>query len=519
MVITRSYNAASDFVDRHLEEGRADKCAFIDDTRELTYGQLAADCNRVANLLTARGVAREARVGLIVLDTVDFPVIFWGAIKTGVIPVALNTLLTADQHHYILEDSRVQVVFVSAALLPAVRPLLARLPALTMVFVVGDWPETTTARDLDIESFHHALASQSSEATPADTSADEVAFWLYSSGSTGMPKGTRHVHSSAMTTARLYGQAVLGIDERDVVFSAAKLFFAYGLGNAMTFPMAAGATAVLLAGRPTPAAVFDVLRTRQPSVFFGVPTLYAAMLADTGSEAEPGSSRLRACVSAGEALPAEVGLSWKARFGVDIYDGVGSTEMLHIFLSNTPGDVRYGVSGRAVPGYELRLLDQDGVEVGPDTVGELLVRGPSAAEGYWNQRNKSRRTFEGEWTRTGDKFMRDGEGYYRYCGRTDDMFKVGGIWVSPFEVESAIVTHTAVLEAAVVPAEDREGLLKPKAFVVLKEGVSEEGLAEMLKTRVKEQAGPWKYPRWVEFVEELPKTATGKVQRYKLRNS
>ncbi len=515
MEFPRDYNAAVDFVDRHLAEGRAEKLAFVDPERALTYGALAAACNRLGNLLAASGIGREARVAMLVLDTVDFPVIFWGAIKAGVVPVALNTLLTTEQYAYILRDTRAQALFVSAPLLPTVAPLLAELPSLRQVFVLGG----EAGQDLGSHTaFQPALEAQPAELAPAETCADEVAFWLYSSGSTGQPKGVKHVHSSPMATARLYGQGLLGLSEDDLVYSAAKLFFAYGLGNAMSFPMAVGATAALLPVRPTPAAVFETLKAHQPTVFYGVPTLYAAILADPNCTPESGSARLRLCVSAGEALPEEVGKAWQARFGVDILDGVGSTEMLHIFLSNAPGAVTYGTSGRAVPGYQLRLVEEDGAEVGPGEIGELLVRGPSAAEGYWNQREKSRRTFEGEWTRTGDKFTRDADGTYVYCGRTDDMFKVSGIWVSPFEVESALMAHPAVLEAAVVPAEDEDGLLKPKAFVVLKpEASQDDGLTPALQDLVKEKAGPWKYPRWIEFVADLPKTATGKVQRFKLR--
>lgn len=510
MEFPRDYNAAADFLGRNLEAGRADKPAFIDPERSLTYGELAAESNRLGNLLAAEGLGREARVAMILLDTWDFPVIFWGAIQAGVIPVALNTLLNTEQYRYILEDSRAEALFVSAPLLPTVAPVLEELGDIRRVFVVGG--EAGPHQD-----FRAALAAQSDAFTPAATCADETAFWLYSSGSTGMPKGVRHVHSSLMETAELYGQGVLGIREDDVVYSAAKLFFAYGLGNGMSFPMSVGATTVLLPVRPTPAAVFEVLKAHQPSIFYGVPTLYAAILADPDCRPESGSARLRACVSAGEALPEEVGKAWKARFGVDILDGVGSTEMLHIFLSNSPGEVRYGFSGKAVPGYELRLVEEDGTPAAPGEIGELLVRGPSAAEGYWNQRAKSRRTFEGEWTRTGDKFTCDAEGVYLYCGRTDDMFKVSGIWVSPFEVESALMSHEAVLEAAVVPAEDEEGLLKPKAFVVLKEAGAGDGLTEALQAQVKDKAGPWKYPRWIDYVTDLPKTATGKVQRFKLR--
>jgi len=361
------------------------------------------------------------------------------------------------------------------------------------------------------------LGDEKDSFASAATHADEPAFWLYSSGSTGMPKGVRHLHSNLAATAETYAKQVLGIREDDVGLSAAKLFFAYGLGNALTFPMSVGASTVLNAERPTPAVMFALMNKYNPTIFFGVPTLFSAMLNDETLKNQRAGSRLRICTSAGEALPESVGNAWKARFGVDILDGVGSTELLHIFLSNAPGDIKYGTSGRPVPGYRVRLVNEAGSEVADGEVGELLVDAPSAGEGYWNQRSKTRQTFEGHWTRTGDKYVRDGEGRYTFCGRSDDMFKVSGIWVSPFEVESALITHPAVLEAAVVPEADPEGLLKPKAFVVLRPGADTEGLHEALKEYVKQKIGAWKYPRWIDVVETLPKTATGKIQRFKLR--
>jgi 4-hydroxybenzoate-CoA ligase len=509
----RSYNAAVDFVDRNCDEGRGGKPAFIDPARTLRYDELLQGCQRMGGLLAAHGIEREARIALIAHDTVDWPVMFLGAIRAGVVPVALNTLLATPQYEYILADCRAQAVFVSAALLPAVAPALAAAPGLKQVFVLDGDPADPSHRD-----FATALAQATPLQAPAPTCADEVAFWLYSSGSTGMPKGVLHVHTSAMETARLYGQGVLGIREDDVVLSAAKLFFAYGLGNALSFPLSVGATVVLWPGRPTPADLMRLMREHRVTIFYGVPTLYGAMLASEECQPGNGSDRLRACVSAGEALPAEIGRGWRARFGVDILDGVGSTEMLHIYLSNHPDDVRYGRSGRAVPGYGLRLVDEHGEEVADGEVGELLVEGTTAADGYWNQREKSRDTFQGRWARSGDKYIRDAGGYYEYCGRTDDMFKVSGIWVAPFEVESALIAHPAVLEAAVVPAEDEEGLLKPKAFVVLKDpDAAREALFEELKEHVKATVGAWKYPRWIEFVDDLPKTATGKIQRFRLR--
>ncbi len=507
----RNYNAATDFIRRNLDAGRADKPAFVDPDRSLTYGALESGSNRAANLLAAQGIRREERVAMLVLDTVDFPVIFWGAIKAGIIPVALNTLLSTDQYHYILGDSRAKALFVSAPLLETVGPVLEKLPELEHVFVVGG----EAGEHID---FAASLSAQSEDFETVETCADETAFWLYSSGSTGMPKGVPHVHSSLMETARLYGQDVLGIEEEDVVYSAAKLFFAYGLGNGMSFPMSVGATTILYPARPTPDAVLDILRTHQPTIYCGVPTLYAALLAHPDCSREKASTRLRRCLSAGEALPEEVGKSWKRAMEVDILDGVGSTEMLHIFLSNRPDDIVYGTSGRAVPGYDLRLVDEQGQEVPDDDVGELLVRGASAASGYWNQRKKSRTTFEGEWTRTGDKYTRDADGRYHYCGRTDDMFKVSGIWVSPFEVESALISHESVLEAAVVPFDDEEGLTKPRAFVILQEGISSDGMFDHLKNHVQTSIGKWKYPRDIVFVDSLPKTATGKIQRFKLRD-
>lgn len=505
-------NAVAWFVDRHVAEGRGGKVAFEEAAglrRRLTYGALREEGSRMAALYRRLGLQPEDRAAMIMLDTVEFPIVFWGSLMAGVIPVPINTLLSPDYYEIILADSRAKALFVSAPLLAAIEPVLPRLKHLRAVLVVGGEA-----------GGHMAFADELAASEPGATieaSEDECAFWLYSSGSTGRPKGVRHVHGSLKATADTFGAQVLGMREDDVVFSAAKLFFAYGLGNAMTFPMAAGATAGLLAERPAPQAVFATFEVLEPTIFCGVPTLYAALLAQMEKGMPKGLDRLRLCVSAGEALPAEIGQRWKALTGVDIVDGVGSTEMLHIFLSNAPGNIVYGTSGVAVPGYEMRLVGEDGREVADGEIGELLVRGPSAADGYWNQREKSRSTFEGHWTRTGDKYERTAEGRFVYCGRTDDMFKVSGIWVSPFEVEQALVSHAAVLEAAVVARRDEAGLEKPQAFVVLKNGAAREGLAEELREHVKAKVGMWKYPRWIEIADELPKTATGKVQRFKLR--
>jgi len=506
------YNAVSWLLDRNVEEGRGGKLAYTDTVSELTYGGLQLTTRRVANMLRRLGVRREERVAMIMLDTIDFPAVFLGAIRAGVVPVPLNTLLTCDQYAYVLADCRARVLFISQALLPVVKDMVGRLSDLDHVVVSG-------ADGHGYKKLSDELAGESEVFATAATHADEPAFWLYSSGSTGMPKGVRHLHSNLAATADTYARQVLGIREDDVCLSAAKLFFAYGLGNAMTFPMSVGASTILNSERPTPASMFSLMNRYNPTIFYGVPTLFSAMLNDQTLKAERGGTRLRICTSAGEALPESVGKAWKARFGVDILDGVGSTELLHIFLSNAPGDIKYGTSGRPVPGYQVRLVNEGGTDVADGEVGELLVDAPSAGEGYWNQRSKSRRTFEGHWTRTGDKYVRDAEGRYTFCGRSDDMFKVSGIWVSPFEVESALITHPAVLEAAVVPEADPEGLLKPKAFVVPHTDANTEGLQEALKEHVKQKVGVWKYPRWIEFVDSLPKTATGKIQRFKLREN
>lgn len=529
-MIVDNGNAAVYFVDRHLNEGRADKVAFQEvggeDHGSITYAQLSEQSGRLASALHSHGINREERVAMLVLDQIEFPQIFWGCLKAGVVPIPLNTLLASDNYDAILKDSRACCLFVSSELLSVVEPALNGNPYLRHVVVIDGEFQVSTP-DFTVHSYDNF--TQDVESMPAvQLSEDECSFWLYSSGSTGAPKGVRHVHSSLQATAESFGQKILDIQETDVVYSVAKMFFAYGLGNAMSFPLSVGATTLLYKGRPTPDSVSSILIENQPSLFCGVPTLYAAMLeklentSETSKfgifkQVEKPSFAIRLCTSAGEALPEDVGQRWKKLTGIDIIDGVGSTEMLHIFLSNKPGDIVYGTSGKAVPGYEVRLVNEEGGDVADEEVGELLVKGASAAEGYWNQRDKSRSTFEGEWTRTGDKYQRTKDGRYIYCGRTDDMFKVSGIWVSPFEIEQALFAHPDVLEAAVVPGKDADGLEKPKAFIVLKSGVVLTNPAAELKDFVKEKIGKWKYPRWIEIVEELPKTATGKIQRYKLR--
>lgn len=505
--IPRDYNAAHDLLARNAV--RAAKPAFIDAAsgRTLSYGELEQQAHRFANALRARGFTPESRVLMAMLDTPEWPVVFLGCILAGVVPVAANTLLTPQDFEFMLRDSRAQALFVSQPLAAAFDGIVGKVPSIKAVIVAGvDGPDSVAG----------LVAAGDAKPQVAATSCDDPCFWLYSSGSTGTPKGTVHLHGHLVQTAELYGRGVLGISEDDVVYSAAKLFFAYGLGNALTFPMSVGATAVLLPSRPTPADVFGVLKKHRPTIFYGVPTLYAALLAEPGRPARA-DLNLRVCTSAGEALPAEIGKRWTAEYGVEILDGIGSTEMLHIFLSNRPGAVRYGTTGQAVPGYELRIVGDDGRECGPGEIGELQISGPSAALMYWNNRAKTKATFAGEWTRSGDKYVRDADGYYTYGGRSDDMLKVGGIYVSPFEVEASLMTHPAVLEAAVIGVADSDQLVKPKAYVVLKSG--QPASEADLQQHVKNQLAPYKYPRWIEFVPELPKTATGKIQRFKLRAS
>jgi benzoate-CoA ligase len=508
--IPRDFNFAADILDRNLKAGRASKAAYIDPHGTWTYGQLADRVARFGHALRKLGIRPEERILMCLLDTIDWPTAFLGAIKAGIVAVPVNTLMTEDDYRFMLADSRAKALVVSEALYPKFANVIATSPDLVHVVVSG---ENAHGR----LRFEDLIASAEPEAFTAPTTRDDICFWLYTSGSTGKPKGAVHVHADLKLTDDLYAGPVLGIAESDVCYSVAKLFFAYGLGNAMTFPMSVGATTVLMPDRPTPDGVAALLRQHPVTVFYAVPTFYAAFLA---SPAAPQRSelKLRCCVSAGEALPPDIGRRWAERYGCDILDGLGSTEMLHIFLSNRPGDVKYGTSGKPVPGYDLKLVSDDGEPVAKGEMGELLVRGPTSAIMYWNNREQSRTTFLGEWTRSGDKYIEDDNGYFVYCGRRDDMLKVSGMYVSPFEVEGALQSHSDVLEAAVVAWPDEDRLIKPKAFVVLKspEKAGDE-MSRALQDHVKAKLAPYKYPRWIEFRTDLPKTATGKIQRFKLR--
>ena len=502
----------------HLLEanaGRFAKAAFIDDVGVVTYGELDERAHRFAAALKERGVKREERALILMQDSADWPVAFLGAMLAGVIPVAVNTLLTADDLAYMLEHSRAQAVLVSGAVKPALKAALTKADHEVHTVAVSRPTQPLESGEIEFGEF---LSRATPLAKAAHTLADDPAFWLYSSGSTGRPKGTVHSHANPYWTTELYGKAILGLTEKDVCFSAAKLFFAYGLGNALTFPLAVGATALLMAQRPTPEAVFKRLSGGvggvKPTVFYGAPTGFAGMLA-SNMLPKRDEVALRLVSSAGEALPAEIGERFKRHFGVDIVDGIGSTEMLHIFISNRPDKVRYGSTGWPVPGYDIELRSEDGRAVADGEPGDLYIHGPSAALMYWGNRAKTRETFEGHWTKSGDKYIRNPDGTHTYAGRSDDMLKVGGVWVSPFEVEATLVQHPSVLEAAVIGAPDADGLIKSKAFVVLKEGASVD--ESELKSFVKDRLAPYKYPRSIAFLGELPKTATGKIQRFKLR--
>lgn len=489
--------------------------AFIDDHGTLTYGTLTQRVRSMAAGLRSLGLRREERVLLLMQDCNDWPVSFLGAMYAGLVPVAVNTLLTADDYAYMLEHSRAQAVLVSGALLPTLTAAMTKSDHEVSKVIVSQPAAPLHLAEVEFESF---LQAHQPMAKAAQTKGDDPGFWLYSSGSTGRPKGTVHSHANPYWSSLLYGQNTLKLTHKDVCFSAAKLFFAYGLGNGLTFPMTVGACAILMAERPTPDATFKRMTGGiggiKPTVFFGAPTGFAGMLANPNLPSKD-QVAIRLVSSAGEALPAELGERFHRHFGVHIVDGIGSTEMLHIYLSNLPHDVRYGTTGWPVPGYEVALRGDDGQPVADGEPGDLYTKGPSAALMYWGNREKSRETFQGGWTKSGDKYIRNADGTYTYGGRSDDMLKVSGIYVSPFEVEATLIQHAAVLEAAVIGVIDKEGLTKTKAFVVLKAGA--EASEETLKAFVKDKLAPYKYPRVIEFVTELPKTATGKIQRFKLR--
>ncbi len=506
VLVPERFNAASYFIDRHLAEGRADRIALICGFEEVTYRQLHERVNRMGNCFRELGIEMEDRVALILLDSPEFFYSYFGAMKIGAIPVPVNTLLTARDYLHQLNDCRARVIVVSEELLPAIEPILSDLPHLTQTMVVGE------------AGLHDFMAGHSAELEPEDTHRHDMAYWLYTSGTTGQPRAAVHLHHTTVSCAQHFGTPVFGLSEHDRVYSIGKLFFAWGLNMALYHTLDVGGTSILYRVRPEPSTIFDTVARHRPDILYGVPTAFAKMLhaVEQGMEADMSSVRL--AVSAGEPLPAPIYHRWLDRFGMEILDAIGSTEVANVYISNRPGQVRPGSSGTVTPGHQLKIVDDDGNPVPEGEIGNLMVRAESTCTIYWHQHELTRRTFKGEWIRTGDKYRVDADGYYWYAGRADDMLKVSGIWVSPLEVESIILDHPDVLECAVVGVPDTDGLIKPKAFVVLKDPTRESdcmtrAIQEFAKTRM----ALYKYPRWIEFVSDLPKTASGKIRRFQLR--
>jgi benzoate-CoA ligase family protein len=513
--VPQAFNAADYFVDRHLREGRGGRIAIECEDQRVTYSQLSDRVNRLGNALRdTLDVRMEERVLVLLPDVPEFAYCFFAAIKIGAVPVPVNTLLRPNDYEFLLNDTRARVAITTESLLH----LIQQIPGEGLAFpksilVVGTAPEGAL-------SFSELLASHSADLAPAPTCTDDVAFWLYSSGSTGPPKACIHLQHDMVTATEQYARNILDIRESDRFFSVAKLFFAYGLGNALYFPLAVGATAILWPGSPSPRNIHDVIERHRPTLFFSVPSNYAALMDFQSKDSGFDLSSVRLGVSAGEALPASLCQRFTECFGFELLDGIGSTEALHIFVSNSPGAVRYGSSGRAVPGCEVKILDDEGQPVAAGEIGNLWVKSDAVCAAYWNRHHRTKQTIEGHWISTGDKFHQDGDGYYWFDGRTDDMLKVSGAWVSPSEIESVLMEHSAVAEAAVVATKDKDGLTKPIAWVVLKEGfIGNAELAASLQEFVVSRLPNYKRPRCVEFVSELPKTATGKIQRFKLREA
>jgi len=517
VVVPDQFNVTTAFLDRHLNEGRSDKVAVYYEGKTYTYANIAELANRVGNALLNLGVDIEQRVALLLLDSPQFAAAFFGAIKIGAVSVPINTNLRPDDYVYILNDSRARTLLIHASLWQTISQIRPQLTYLKHVIVVGLGKEQQTAQ---LHDFDQLIDQASSNLSAAETSKDDSALWLYSSGSTGFPKGCVHLQHDMVYCTEYYAKPILGIRESDITFSAAKLYFAYGLGNNLYFPFSVGASAVYHAGRPLAEDMFKIVEQYRPTIFFGIPTLYASMLALPDVAKRFDFSSVRTCVSAGESLPADIIRRWEDTFHVPILDGIGSTEILHIFISNRPGEIRPGSTGKLVPGYEAMITDETGQAVPQGDIGNLLISGDSITSQYWNKHEKTKNTINGHWIHTGDKYYQDEDGFYWYAGRSDDMLKVSGQWVSPVEVENTLIAHPSVLEAAVVGVLDDENLVKPKAYVTLKHGIEpSDALAKELQEFVKARLTPYKYPRYIEFIPELPKTATGKIQRFILRGT
>ncbi len=508
---TDTYNAASLFVDRHEQEGRGDKIAILYEDQEITYSEVRERVNQTGNALKGLGLGLEDRVLLLLLDCPEYAYGFFGAMKIGAVPIPTNTMLKPADYEYLLNDSRAKVAVVSSELVGGILEVRSNLKYLQHIIVVGAPVDNCL-------SFYDVISEESTQLEAAETSKDDPAFWLYSSGTTGFPKGTVHLHHDMAYSAEYYAKGILGINENDRTFSVARLFFAYGLGNGLYFSFYVGGTAILSSNRPTPDHIYEVIDKYKPTLFFGVPTSYTSLLQVEGAKEKYDLSSIRYCVSAGEALPKVIFERWRDMYNMEILDGIGSTEILHIYISNLPGQVKAGSTGKIVPGYEAKIVDVDGNVLPVNEVGTLQVKGDSTAAYYWNKHEKTKEAFKGEWFNTGDQYYQDEDGYFWYVGRGDDMIKAGGIWVSPLEVENSLLDHPAVLETGVTGCGDDDGLIKPKAFVVLKEGYDPTPeLAKELSKFVKTRIAPYKFPRWIKFVPELPKTATGKIQRFRLR--
>ena len=502
------YNAATTFVDENIAQGRGGRIAIYYQDETITYQEVYEKVNRTGNALKELGVEIEHRVLLALPDSPEFAYSFFGAIKIGAIPIPINPWMAAKDYEYLIKDSRARAIIVHASVLPEIAKIWDNTRYLKHVLVVGRAKEKAL-------SYHELTAQASDQLEPEPTQRDDVGFWGYTSGSTGMPKGAVHLQHDMITISDLFVKPVLGMNEKDLCFSASKLFFSYGLGNSLYFPFRFGASTVLWPEKPDPEKILQVIDKYKPTFFFSVPTLYARFLR---IEKKYDLSSLRICLSSGEPLPPAIFNQWKDRFGLELLDVVGSTEATHDFLANRPGRAKAGSSGEVTPAFDAKIVDDQGREVPLGEIGNLMVKGDANSPYYWNKHEQTKHVMQGEWLKTGDTYYCDAEGYYWYCGRSDDMMKVGGLWVSPIEIENTLMEHPAVLESGVIGDTDADGLLKPKAYVLLKpEFKPSDGLRSELQTHVKTKLAPYKYPRWIEFVDDLPKTVTGKIQRFRLR--